>query len=118
MKRKKLILAFLIVNFLILLGFSLILGITYREVPPADGERPSINLKSLILLCGGLFLIIALLEGFLGIFTYKGKKWAAVGLLVCEFIIWIGIFGTVAAIIQLINPCDYTEEIENDNRQF
>lgn len=104
--RKKLILAFVIVNVLVILGFalmSLILGFTIEVVPTDDGFF-SFDVRPLCFLASIIFVILGVIELFLGIFTYKGKKWAAITLILCELISWIGVFGVAAAIIVLKTP--------------
>lgn len=110
-KRKKLILAFIIINFLVLFGsfvMDFILGITSEYVPSTEGH--SLNPKPLSLMFAVCSALLALVELVLGILTYKGKKWAAIALLCCELISWIGIFGAIAAIITLINPSDEAKQ--------
>lgn len=112
-KRKKLILAFVIVNFLVITAIALwyiIMGITTEYVPPEKPGFLALNPKPLMLFFGGVFAILALIEGVLGILTYRGKKWAAIAMIVCEGFSWIGIFGTVAAIIELATPHENMRE--------
>lgn len=101
--RKKVILSFVIVNFLIIAGFAvleLVAGLTIEYVPGIH----TLNLKPLLYFFACICAILAFIELIFGILTYKGKKWAAIALISCEIISWVGIFGAAAAIIELAKP--------------
>lgn len=100
--RKKLILAFVIINFLIIVGF-----IVFEFVVLTDPTESSYGSGLLLLPLLGVAIcaILALCELIFGIFTYKGKNWAAIALICCTVISWIGVFGMVAGILQLTAPC-------------
>ena len=100
-KRKKWVLALIIINFLILLGQAVWIYITTLTNKPVDPEAFHINLNPLLLLFAGVSAILAFIELVLGILTYKGKRWAAIALIVCVGICWTGIFGAVAAVLEL-----------------
>ena len=106
-KRKKLILAFVIVNFLVTFGFVLayvILGLTTEYVKPSEPGVVSLNLKNLSFFFACVLAFFMLIDLFFGIFTYKGKKWAAVLSIVSACLCLSGIFGAVAGVIALIEP--------------
>lgn len=75
----------------------------------SDGSS-SINLTPLFIIVAGALFILAIIEGLLGIFVYEEKRWAAIGMILCEFITWIGIFGLVAALMVFQKPNEYENQ--------
>ena len=103
-KRKKIILIFIIVNAAVLLGITLLFLITAiisQPVPPTGTEEFIFDLRPLLYIFAGLFVILTIIELVLGYYIYKDKTWASITLLCRELITWIGLFATAAAIIQL-----------------
>lgn len=104
--RKKLILAFVIINFLTLLGWAVAIYILILSITPVE---PDVSWALAIIIIFPMFIsaciltIIAVIELIFGILTYKGKRWAAIAMIVCVGITWIGIFGAVAAVLELTN---------------
>lgn len=104
--KRKTVLAFVIVNFLLLTGFAVMLfvsGITNEYAASAE-SGVHFNPRPLLFMLAGVVAILALVAGFAGIFTYKGKKWAANALIIVGAVSLLGIFGAAAGIIELVTP--------------
>jgi len=101
--RKKLILAFVIINFFVIMGFAVVSFLFV--IAPKESSDVGLVIVYLPLFFGSvLCVILALVELTFGIFTYKGKNWAAIALICCMVITLIGVFVMVAGILQLTAP--------------
>lgn len=115
--RKKFILAFIIINFAILLGFAVLFLVSGIQISQESHEYEWMNGYFNLFISPRFYYflavmqaVFAIIELFSGIFTYFGKKWAAGILIVFAAITWVAILGAVAAIIALVPPRDNTEQ--------
>lgn len=117
-KRKKWILALLIVNILLLIGSAVMFIVFGVQISHENHEYEWMNGYFNILLSptfyfltAGYFVIKALIVFVLGIFTYRGRKGPAIALLIYGVVSGVlGYLGAAAAIIALVKTKDEAKQ--------